>query len=198
MIRAIIIVVVSMLAFNYAACQSDTTQSYTIETLLTVGIKETRYAEATTQYSDRQIFPGITVKGRVYWFPNHHLGVGIQSGYELFSKEEFTVLDSTLTPTSLVMQLSGVPIHLAFEMRPSNFRLGVGLGVYLLTSRISRNGIVTKSSDLAFGVSALVGYELHLLDRIHIGPEIGLYIISDRSIVSVAPSITLRYDFQKY
>lgn len=198
MITSICIAILFALATTNVLSQEDSTKKYTIEALITLGIKETRFANPTSQYSDRQVFPGITAKGRIHWFPNHMLGVGIQSGYELFSREEFTVTDSTQSPITLLMQLSGVPIHLVFEMRPLDFRLGVGMGVYLLTSRIIRNDIMTKSTDLAFGVSALVGYELHFFDRIHIGPEIGLYIISDRSIVSVSPSITLRYDLMKY
>ncbi len=198
MIKSICIAILFALATTNVLSQEDSTKKYTIEALITLGIKETRFANPTSQYSDRQVFPGITAKGRIHWFPNHLLGVGIQSGYELFSREEFTVTDSTQSPITLLMQLSGVPIHLVFEMRPLGFRLGVGMGVYLLTSRIIRNDIMTKSTDLAFGVSALVGYELHFFDRIHIGPEIGLYIISDRSIVSVSPSITLRYDLIKY
>jgi len=195
---ALIIMLTVVFVAGVAQSQPDTGTKYTVEALLTVGLKYTRFVNPTTEFTDRQIFPGVTVKARLHWFPNHLLGIGIQSGYELFAIEKHIILDDEGVPSVIEMQLSGVPIHAVFEMRPNNFRLGVGLGIYLLESKISFNGSITKSSDLAFGVSALVGYEWHIFEDLHVSPEIGLYMISDRSIVSVSPSITLRYDIFRY
>ena len=170
--------------------------SYRVELHVIGGIGATRYSEPPSIYGDKQVFIGYNVNFRLMWHPDHLMSIGLMSGYQVFSHESIDSVPSY--PDGLSMELNSIPLHLVFEVRPMNIRFGAGIGLYLLQSQLNENGVITHSDDLAYGGSAWIGYTLELADRLRIGPDIVLQVLSDRGVANLSAMITLQYDLLRY
>ena len=184
----------------------STAGEYHFELQLIGGYGRTRYEQQPSIHDAKKDHSGWNVNLRFMWHPDHLLSMGLMSGYQVFSRETLNyypydqstgTIDSSTTREA-TMQLSSVPIHLAFEMRPLHIRVGAGLGVYLLQSQLIENDSITHSSDVAFGGSAWVGYEFDLTQHLHIGPDIVVQLLSDRGIRNISAMLVLRYDLLSY
>lgn len=179
---------------------------YHFELQLIGGYGRTRYEQQPSIHDAKKDHSGWNVNLRFMWHPDHLLSMGLMSGYQVFSRETLNyfpydqttgTIDSSTT-REVTMELSSVPIHLAFEMRPLHIRIGAGLGVYLLQSQLIENDSITHSSDVSFGGSAWVGYEFDLTKHLHIGPDIVIQLLSDRGIRNISAMLVLRYDLLSY
>ena len=174
----------------------DTT--YRVELHLIGGFGGTKYVEPPSRYSTRETFFGYNVNARIMWHPDHLLSVGVMSGYQVFSTEIFSADNHEELEEDLRLELSSVPIHLAFEVRPLNIRFGAGIGAYLLLSQLEERNQITYSWDVAYGGSAWVGYAFTPVPRVRIGPDVVLQVLSDRGIANLSAMITLQYDLIVY
>jgi hypothetical protein len=172
---------------------------YHFELQMIGGMGVTRYEHPPSVIGESQSFRGWNVNLRFMWHPDHLLSMGLMTGYQVFSREDTVLTFAGETePTDLTLELSSVPVHLAFEMRPLHIRVGAGLGVYVLMSQLIENGVVTYSTDYAYGGSAWVGYEFDITESLHIGPDLVLQLISDRSIANLSAMLVLRLDVLEY
>ena len=174
------------------------TNDYRLELHVIGGIGGTLYSDAPSKYSERNAFFGYNFNVRLMWHPNHLLSAGFMSGYQVFSTQKFDSGDSPEITEPIKMELNSVPFHIAFEVRPLDIRFGAGIGFYLLQSQIKESTGITHSSDLAYGGSAWVGYTFALDDRLRIGPDLVLQIVSDRGIANLSAMVTLQYDLLVY
>jgi hypothetical protein len=77
--------------------------------------------------------------------------------------------------------------------------VGTGIGVYLLESIWRVNGEQRVSSTASeLGVSSWIGYDIEILDRLNIGPEVNLHVLSGRGIVALGAGLRVRYDLLRY
>ena len=174
------------------------TDDYRLELHLIGGVGATLYNEAPSIYADRKGFFGYNVNVRLMWHPNHLLSIGLMSGYQVFSRQKFEPGDHPDITEPVTFELNSVPIHLAFEVRPLNIRFGAGLGVYLLQSQIRESAGITHSDDFAYGGSAWVGYTFALSERVRLGPDVVVQILSDRGISNFSAMVTFQYDLLIY
>jgi len=171
---------------------------YRLELHVIGGFGGTKYTEPPSIFSEREVFFGYNVNARLMWHPDHLLSVGVMSGYQVFSREGFQAEEHDGLDQDLSLELSSVPIHLAFEVRPLNIRFGAGIGVYLLLSQLREGDLITHSWDVAYGGSAWIGYAIEPMPRLRIGPDLVLQVLSDRGIANLSAMITLQYDLIVY
>lgn len=190
-----------VLAQSDSTAVVDTTAGrgdYHVELMLIGGMGATRYKEPPSVVNDQTTFRGWNANVRLMWHPDHLLGMGVMSGYQVFSRETIEAGSIPDVAEDVTLELSSVPIHIAFEMRPLHIRFGAGIGVYILMSQLIESTGTTYSSDLAYGGSAWLGYEFDITDHLHIGPDLVLQVLSDRGISNLSAMIVLRYDLLSY
>jgi hypothetical protein len=172
--------------------------TFTVEAVVTGAVMATQYDVVPTAQSVDDRFVGSAFSGRLLWRPNHLLAIGLQSGYVTFSTEDLQA-QSIPGANQLRVSLTAIPIQLAISMNPGSFDLGVGLGGYLLQSiwRIDDDQRV-NSSAMEFGVNSWIGYEFEVFDRLQVGPELSLHVMSNRGIASLAIGVRIRYDVIRY
>ncbi len=191
---AIVLVLLAIILGMQDVRAQDTT--YRVELHVIGGIGATRYSEPPSIYGDQRVFVGYNVNVRLMWHPDHLLSIGLMSGYQVFSHESIDSLPRF--PDGLSMELNSVPFHVVFEVRPMNIRFGAGIGLYLLQSQLTENGVTTHSDDIAYGGSAWIGYTFKLAERLRIGPDIVLQVLSDRGVANLSAMLTLQYDLIRY
>ena len=178
--------------------QSTIDTNYRLELHLVGGFGATQYPDPPSRYNDRRFFVGYNVGARIMWHPDHLLSVGFMSGYRVYSNEIFSAENNPELDEDVRMELSSIPLQLAFEVRPLNIRFGAGLGGYLLLSQLEERGAITNSWDIAYGGSAWIGYAFQPVPRFRIGPDVVLQVLSDRGIANLSAMITLQYDILVY
>lgn len=171
---------------------------YRVELVGSVLAQATSFDVAPTSLSATDRFTGSSLMGRAIWRPNHYLGVGLQTGYTTFSAEEFgDQLPSTVAEA--YASLRAIPVHIVLSMRAYGFEVGTGIGVYLLESVWRVNGEQRVNSTAGeLGVSSWVGYDFPLLDKLSIGPEVHLHVLSGRGITALGAGFRMRYDILRY
>lgn len=172
--------------------------AYRLELHVIGGIGATRYEQPPSRYSNQSVFTGYNGNVRLMWHPDHLLGIGIMTGYQVFSLERFTPSIENDLSQETKMQLGSVPIHAVFEMRGDHVRIGAGIGAYLLLSDLMEQDTHTYSSAVAYGGSAWLGYSFALSDRVRLGPDIVVQIVSDRGIGNLSAMLTLQVDLLSY
>ncbi|MCX6140752.1 MAG: hypothetical protein NTX15_07995 [Candidatus Kapabacteria bacterium] len=194
--RMVFSFIVLLLSTLQTYAQTDSV--FTLETVVTGSIMTTQYSENPTTQSVTDRFTGSAFLGRILWRPNHLLAIGVQSGYMTFSQESFTIPGVGAT-TSGKAGLAAIPLQLAISMNPGSFDLGIGIGSYYLQS-IWRVEDVQRVNSTAweFGVNSWIGYEFTVFDRLEIGPELSLHVLSNRGIASLALGVRIRYDVIRY
>lgn len=130
---------------------------------------------------------------RGMWHPARLLSVGLMTGYCQIAKDEFK--DSYGTTASA--RLSAIPLQLAVSMQGENFELGLGMGPYLMITNINYESSA-QASRYELGITSFVSYFFSINDNIKIGPEIRVLYLSYREIVSVFPSIFVRFETFRY
>lgn len=178
--------------------QAQSDSVFAIELVATASIQATQYEQIPTAQSIDKRFTGSAFLGRLIWRPNHLLGVGVQSGFLTFSDEQLSGQGNASIPTVDVL-LTAIPIHLAISMNPGNFDFGVGIGGYVLQSRwrLDESPRV-NSSDVEYGINSWIGFEFDVVDRLTVGPEIALHVLSNRGLASLTAGIRIRYNVASY
>lgn len=189
---------VVVLVLSNLVVRAQTDSVFTLETVASGAVQFTKYQEPPTAQSTTNTFLGSSFIGKVLWRPNHLLAVGLQSGYVTFSSEVLQTQGSTNIP-NVHVALTGIPLQMAISMNPGSFDIGVGMGAYLLQSiwRFEEDQRV-NSTALEFGVHSWIGYEFAVLDRLAIGPELSMHVLSNRGIAAITLGVRLRFDVIRY
>jgi hypothetical protein len=141
---------------------------------------------------------GFFVRG--LWHPGRLLAVGLMTGYLSIAEDEIPVDDASLEefpePTA---RLSAIPLQIAISMQQGSLEVGMGVGPYLMMSRIDDgNGVVADGKRAEFGITLFGSYYFPIAGRAAIGPELRILYLGYRGILSLMPSLTLRADLLRY
>ena len=132
---------------------------------------------------------GLFIRGM--WHPGRLLSVGIMTGYIYLSSDEIS--DSM----NASAQLTAIPVQVALAMQKSNLEIGVGLGSYLLLSRID-DGMVSSSVRSELAMTVFGSYFFTLYDNIFFGPVFKVNYLPYRGVVSIIPSFSIRFNICRY
>jgi len=136
---------------------------------------------------------------RLMWEPEHILSIGIESGYlHLYDINTQVTHQDTITFNGS-SELTAVPILMAFSMELfKNFKLSVGSGMFLLTSKADALGNPVNSNQVSTGVLGSASYYHLLSHTISLGGEIKYYLINKIEDGSLNFQFSLQYRFLTY
>ncbi len=139
---------------------------------------------------------GYGMSLRAMWHPGRLLSVGILTGYSVLARDD---IDAPTRSTHYSATLTAIPLQIALSMRSAGLEAGIGIGPYLMMSSIEGGG-----SPPAFGrrfeiaMTYFASYFFPLGDEFLFGPELRVATLSYRRIISIMPSVTLRYTPLRY
>ena len=133
------------------------------------------------------------------WEPEHLLSIGIESGYlHLYDISTQLTLQDTLTFKG-TSELTAVPIITVFSMELfENFKLSIGSGIFLLTSKVDALGNPVNSTQISTGGLASGSYYYPISHTISLGGEIKYYLINKIEDGDLNLQFSLQYRFITY
>jgi len=136
---------------------------------------------------------------RLMWEPEHILSIGIESGYlHLYDISTQITIQDTVTFTGS-SELTAVPILAVYSMELfENFKLSVGSGMFLLTSKVDALGNPVNSNQVSTGVLGSASYYYPLSHTISLGGEIKYYLINKIEDGDLTLQFSLQYRFLTY
>jgi hypothetical protein len=132
---------------------------------------------------------GLFVRGM--WHPGRLLSVGILTGYIFIASDILKDANNTSA------QLTAIPVQIDLSMQKHELEVGVGLGSYLLISRID-NGMVASSVRSELAMTVFGSYFFTMSENIFIGPVLKVNYLPYRGVVSIIPSINLCFNICRY
>jgi len=115
------------------------------------------------------------------------------SGYSQISSDEFYDSQGILASASL----SAIPLQVAVSMQGKNFEFGLGMGPYLMLTKIEY-GATAQGRRYELGITFFGSYLFTVNNNIFIGPELRVLYLSYRGILSVIPSLSIRFETLRY
>lgn len=142
---------------------------------------------------------GFTGTIRIMWEPEHLLSIGIESGYlQLYDISTQLTIQDTITFNGS-SELTAVPILAVFSMELfENFKISVGSGMFLLTSKVDALGNPVNSNQVSTGVLGSASYYYPLSHTISLGGEIKYYLINKIEDGSLNFQFSFQYRFLTY
>jgi len=136
---------------------------------------------------------------RLMWEPEHLLSIGIESGYlQLYDITTKITYEDTITFNGS-SELTAVPIITVFSMELfENFKLSIGSGIFLLTSKVDALGNPVNSLQISTGSLASGSYYYPLSNEISLGGEIKYYLINKIEDGGLNFQVSLQYRFITY
>ncbi|MCH7774526.1 MAG: outer membrane beta-barrel protein [Bacteroidetes bacterium] len=189
---ALIIVLTACLSQSYS--QSEDSE-YAVTAYINAGysrfISELDYKDLNKN--------GFSGTIRIMWEPEHLLSIGIESGYlQLYDISTQLTIQDTITFTGS-SELTAVPILAVYSMELfENFKLSVGSGMFLLTSKVDALGNPVNSNQVSTGVLASGSYHYPLSSTISLGGEIKYYLINKIEDGDLTIQFSLQYKFLIY
>jgi hypothetical protein len=193
----IIIFLLFNLVTHFSKAQSDSLYHIEISTAISPLIsvfKDERYPGAPKNAS-----MGYGMSVRAMWHPGRLLAFGVMSGYLLIVKDEFqvnSVLDDDLD-NQVTAKLNAIPLQIVVSMQKRGLEFGLGMGPYILLSTIEY-GKPAHSHRFELGLTLLGVYNFSIDKNISIGSELRIFYLSYRGILSVMPSVSMRYEIWSY
>ena len=175
----------------------DTT--YRVELNMTLSpaasfFRNARYPNAPNDWKE-----GYSVTVRAMWHPGRLLGVGIMSGFVFLSQDELP--PNTFTPGEEIgyakTRLTAIPLQIAASMQGTEVEFGIGVGPYIVQTWIW-SGIEASARRFELAVTMFGSYRFTLSEDWHIAPELRLLYLGNRGILSIMPSVNVRFDFLRY
>lgn len=203
MTRMVVLTLVCFIAPCMLLQAQDTAQvnkaNYRLELYASGGPQMSWFRDRRTPFSANTGAAGTNLMMRMMWHPDHILSVGLLSGWTSISTERLYVSNTNGQEQILDAHLSAIPMQIDFGIQKWGFELGVGIGAYWLFSDLGREGgVLSTSSQIESGVSALFAYTFMLTDDFGIGPELNVHALSYRGITSASALLRIRYDLHKY
>jgi len=142
---------------------------------------------------------GFSGTVRLMWEPEHLLSIGIESGYlQLYDISTQLTFQDTLTFAGS-SELTAVPIITVFSMELfENFKLSIGSGIFLLTSKVDALGNLVNSTQISTGVLGSASYYYPISHTISLGGEIKYYFINKIEDGDLTLQFSLQYRFITY
>jgi len=136
---------------------------------------------------------------RLMWEPEHLLSIGIETGYlQLYNINTQRVIQDTIIFNGS-SELTAVPILAVYSMELfENFKLSVGSGFFLLTSKVDALGNAVNSTQVSTGGFASGSYYYPLSHTISLGGEIKYYLINKIGDEDLTLQFSLQYRFLTY
>ena len=136
---------------------------------------------------------------RLMWEPEHLLSIGIESGYlQLYDISTQLTFQDTLTFKGS-SELTAVPIITVFSMELfENFKLSIGSGIFLLTSKVDALSNPVNSLQISTGALASSSYFYPISHTISLGGEIKYYLINKIEDGDLTLQFSLQYKFLTY
>ena len=189
---ALIIVLTACLSKSYS--QSDDSD-YAVTAYINAGYSRF-ISELDFEDLNKNGFSGTI---RLMWEPEHLLSIGIESGYlHLYDINTQITYQDTITFNGS-SELTAVPILMVFSMELfKNFKLSVGSGMFLLTSKVDALGNPVNSNQVSTGVLGSASYYHPLSHAVSVGGEIKYYLINKIEDGSLNFQISLQYRFLTY
>jgi hypothetical protein len=179
--------------YKISIAQTNLDTVYQFELAATASSLISFFEEERYPGSDNYQSMGFGFFVRAMWHPARLLSVGLMTGYCQIAKDEFK--DSVGTTASA--SLSAIPLQLAVSMQGENFELGLGMGPYLMITNIDFYSSA-QASRYELGITSFAAYTFSLGDNIKIGPELRVLYLSYRKIVSIFPSLFIRFEILRY
>jgi hypothetical protein len=180
--------------FSQSYSQSDDSE-YAVTAYLNVGYSRF-ISELDYEDLNKNGFSGTI---RLMWEPEHLLSIGIESGYlQLYDISTQLTIQDTITFNGS-SELTAVPIIAVYSMELfENFKLSVGSGMFLLTSKVDALGNPVNSNQVSTGVLGSASYYYPLSHTISLGGEIKYYLINKIEDSSLNFQFSLQYRFLTY
>jgi hypothetical protein len=136
---------------------------------------------------------------RLMWEPEHLLSIGLESGYlQLYDITTQITYEDTITFNGS-SELTAVPIIAVYSMELfENFKLSVGSGIFLLTSKVDALGNPVNSEQVSTGVLGSASYYHPLSHTISLGGEIKYYLINKIEDGDLTLQFSFQYRFLTY
>jgi len=136
---------------------------------------------------------------RLMWEPEHLLSIGLESGYlQLYDITTQITYEDTITFNGS-SELTAVPILAVYSMELfENFKLSVGSGIFLLTSKVDALGNPVNSEQVSTGVLGSASYYYPLSHIISLGGEIKYYLINKIEDGDLTLQFSFQYRFLTY
>jgi len=169
-------------------------------------VEITATASSLISFFDQGRYPGATNTAslgfgffiRGMWHPGRLLSIGFMTGYTQIATDEFSVSNLNNNElTSASARLSAIPIQLVVSMQGKKFEFGLGMGPYMMLSTIDY-GITAQGQRLELGLTFFGSYLFSLSNNIHLGPELRVLYLSYRGIISIMPSLSIRFEILRY
>ena len=193
-------IVFATLIISLAACFSQTySQSDDSEYAVTAYINA-GYSRFISEldYNDlnKNGFSGTI---RLMWEPEHLLSIGIESGYlQLYDISTQLTIQDTITFNGS-SELTAVPILAVYSMELfENFKISVGSGMFLLTSKVDALGNPVNSNQVSTGVLGSASYFYPISHTLSLGGEIKYYLINKIEDGDLTLQFSLQYRFLTY
>ncbi len=188
----LIIVLTAFLSQSYS--QSDDSE-YAVTAYINAGYSRF-ISELDFEDLNKNGFSGTI---RLMWEPEHLLSIGIESGYlHLYDINTQVTYQDTITFNGS-SELTAVPILTVFSMELfENFKISVGSGMFLLTSKVDALGNPVNSNQVSTGVLGSASYYHPLSHTISLGGEIKYYLINKIEDGSLNFQFSLQYRFLTY
>jgi hypothetical protein len=188
----LIIVLTAFLSQSYS--QSDDSE-YAVTAYINAGYSRF-ISELDFEDLNKNGFSGTI---RLMWEPEHLLSIGIESGYlHLYDINTQVTYQDTITFNGS-SELTAVPILTVFSMELfENFKISVGSGMFLLTSKVDALGNPVNSNQVSTGVLGAASYYYPLSHTISLGGEIKYYLINKIEDGSLNFQFSLQYRFLTY
>lgn len=142
---------------------------------------------------------GYGFTGRLMWHPGRNLSFGIMSGYLQLAYDKIEI-NPTLNDgrnTTVYATLKAVPLQFVVTTQKHGFEGGLGMGPYILISKIDYETIAT-SYRYELGLTLFSSYSFAIAKQLNLGPEIRILYLSYRGIFSIMPSFNARYTLWSY
>lgn len=193
---ALIAVLVLLCTCSWAQSPSDTLYQVEMTGTASPMINFFRAAKVPGTSSETSMGYGGSV--RLMWHPGRLLSVGILSGYFVVARDEILVNGSS-THLMYTARLAAIPLQLALSMQKFGFEFGMGIGPYVMLSSIEGgNSAPVQGSRFELGMTFFGAYGFPLTDALTVGPELRIVSLRYRGIISVMPSVSLRFTPLRY
>jgi len=136
---------------------------------------------------------------RIMWQPEHHLRVGIESGFLALYSLESELFNSTFGSTDVFLTLQAIPImFVSITEVAKNVEVIAGIGGSILISEVNSfdNNVRSTSwnNTYEFGVS----YLLPVSKTLKLGGEFKSFYFSRLENFHLSLQIAIKYDFYSY
>ena len=189
-----------LIVFGVLACQSMRAQvdtTYAVEVNATIAPSFSFFEVERYPGSRPQMMFGYAFTLRTMWHPGRLLAVGLMTGYTRIASE---TLPSEPGSTSLFptrATLTSIPLQAVVSMQGANLEVGVGMGPHFVFSTIDDDN-PAQGTRLELNLTGMANYRWQLSSNVAIAPELRVSYLSYRGILSIQPSLTIRYDLIRY